>query len=498
MVSRASSAAIDVAIIGAGPAGLTAGYALTRKGASVAVLEANPERVGGISRTEEYRGYLFDVGGHRFFSKAREVEELWSEILGDDLIERPRSSRILYRGELFDYPLKPVQAFLSLGPVTSVACLLSYLVAHLRPRREPANFEEAVSDLFGKRLYEIFFKSYTEKVWGLDCREISADWARQRIRGLSLRKALTNALWLARRPTGGARDQSLATLITSFRYPRRGPGMLWEACAVKVEEAGGSVELGRRVVSLARSGDLWQVAHEGEGDDRRELQARHVISSAAIGDLIGMIRPPLDDATRNAAAGLRHRDFLTVALIVEDRGAFSDQWLYVHDPRVRVGRIQNFKMWSPWMVPDPATTCYGLEYFCFQDDDIWRLDDQSLIRIASEELTTLGLVRPGDIRDGTVVRQPRAYPIYDEGYAGRVAAIRRALEACCPNLWTVGRNGMHRYNNQDHSMVTALLTVENILAGTMRYDPWRVNEDAMYHEEGRAATESVAESPERG
>jgi protoporphyrinogen oxidase len=307
-----------------------------------------------------------------------------------------------------------------------------------------------------------------------------------------LLNALTNALSIGRQPSSGEADRRVATLVTTFRYPRRGPGMLWDACAQRVRALGGSVELGRRVVAIERRRRGWRLVHEGPDGARWELDATHVISSAPLGELVAMVQPRLDAAAFEAASGLRHRDFLTVALIVDRSCSFPAQWLYVHDPRVQVGRIQNFLMWSDEMVPDQDTTCLGLEYFCTAGDDTWRLSDERLVGLGSQELATLGLARPEQVRDGTVVRQRQAYPIYDAGYAERVAVIRRSLEARCPDLWTVGRNGMHRYNNQDHSMVTALLTVENILAGTRRFDPWRVNEDAVYHEHGDPGSQPLS------
>src|SRR6266550_8462341 len=343
----------SVAIIGAGPAGLTAAYLLSKNEVSVTVLEADPIYVGGISRTVTYKGFHFDIGGHRFFSKSKEVNDLWHEILPNDMLDRPRSSRIFYGGKFFTYPLKPFEALFRLGPLRSALCILSWLEARLFPMANPRNFEEWVSNQFGKRLFNTFFKSYTEKVWGMSCKEISADWAAQRIKGLSLREAIRNAIW----PRRVLKDKSamIKTLIESFRYPRKGPGMLWEACARRVREMGGTVRMGEKVVACTYDGERseWTLRHVDGTGATHETRAAHVISSAPMRELALGITPALDEETRAAAKRLRYRDFLTVVLILKDRQVFEDNWIYIHDPSVKVGRVQNFKSWSPEMVPDP-------------------------------------------------------------------------------------------------------------------------------------------------
>src|SRR5438128_9045293 len=479
-----------VAIIGAGPAGLTAGYLLSKEGIKVTILEADPVYVGGISRTATYNGFHFDIGGHRFFSKSKAVEDLWTEILPNDMLVRPRSSRIFYGGKFFSYPLKPFEALLKLGIFKSVLCVLSWLKARLFPIRAPRNFEEWVSNQFGKRLFNTFFKSYTEKVWGMSCKEISADWAAQRIKGLSLSSAVLRALLPRRKPRG----EVIKTLIDSFRYPRKGPGMMWEACAEKVRARGGRVLMGAAVAELAhdRSASRWTVVASREGT-RDQLVAEHVVSSIPLRSLARMLRPRLSQRALEAAEALRYRDFLTVMLVLKDAKRFDDNWIYIHDPGVKVGRIQNFKSWSPEMVPDPALCCYGLEYFCFEGDGLWSSSHADLLALAAGELERVGLATRSEVLDGCVVRQPKAYPVYDASYAANVEVIRRELKDRFPTLHVTGRNGMHKYNNQDHSMMTALLTVENIVAGREIYDVWRVNEDAEYHEEGeRASNASVS------
>lgn len=480
----------NVVVIGAGPAGLTAAYLLAKEQVPVVVLEADPRYVGGISRTVEHQGFHFDIGGHRFFSKSPEVEALWSELLPEDLLVRPRASRIFYRGKFFSYPLRAMEALLKLGVVESALCLASYAKARLFPVKDAKNFQDWVSNQFGARLFEIFFKTYTEKVWGMDCTEISADWAAQRIKGLSLATAVRHALHPQSK--NKKRERVVKTLIDSFRYPRRGPGMMWEAAAQKVREMGGAVLLGRKVVGLEYLADekLYKVTYQDFGGWRDTVFATDVISSAPLRELMNGLAPRVSEEARTAANALKYRDFLTVALVLLDHGRFADNWVYIHEPGVKVGRIQNFKSWSPEMIPSDEMTCYGLEYFCFEGDGLWSCSDEALIELAKAELEQLGLAERADVLDGCVVRQPKAYPVYDDEYATHVETIRRELEARFPNLHVVGRNGMHKYNNQDHAMMTAMLTVKNILAGELIYNVWRVNQDAEYHEAGTAGEPS--------
>jgi protoporphyrinogen oxidase len=486
----------SVICIGAGPAGLTAAYLLSKEGVPVTVLERDPVYVGGISKTATYKGFHFDIGGHRFFSKSAEVERLWTELLGDDMRDRPRKSRIYYRSKLFDYPLKAGDALMKLGIFEAVACVLSYLKSRLFPTPDPRNFQDWVTNQFGARLFRIFFKTYTEKVWGMRCTEISADWAAQRIKGLSLATAIKHALLPQRK---GPRDRVIKTLIDSFRYPRKGPGMMWDAAARKMQAQGGKLRMGVDVVALDydAASKRWTVDTVDGAGRRERHQAAHVISSTSMRELVAGLHPLPVESVRNAAAALRYRDFLIVALIVKDRQLFDDNWIYIHDPSVKVGRIQNFKSWSEEMVPDPSLNCYGLEYFCNEGDNIWTADEATLIAMAKAELIKLGLAKAEDILDGHVIRQPKAYPVYDDSYAGHVATVRAALAAHYPNLHLVGRNGMHKYNNQDHAMMTALLTVRNILAGRQLYDVWQVNQDAEYHESGHAGAEEALEIEER-
>ncbi|MFO0852102.1 MAG: NAD(P)/FAD-dependent oxidoreductase [Gemmataceae bacterium] len=475
-----------VAVIGAGPAGLTAAYLLSKNGTPVTVLEADPEYVGGISRTAKYKGFHFDIGGHRFFSKSKEVEDLWTEILPDDMLDRPRSSRIFYNGKFFDYPLKAGEALTKLGIFESTRCVLSYLKARALPIPSPKSFQDWVTNQFGARLFNIFFKTYTEKVWGMSCKEISADWAAQRIKGLSLKTAILNALW---KPKPKAKGDVIKTLINTFRYPRLGPGMLWEACAKKTVAQGGDIRMGRKVVGLHYDAATrtWTVNHTApDGSDFQQLTSEHVISSAPMRQLVHGLSPAPNAAALESASKLKYRDFLTVALVLKDKDQFTDNWIYIHDPGVKVGRVQNFKSWSPELVPDPSLNCYGLEYFCFEGDGVWAAPDADLIALAKKELAQIGLAKEEDVIDGCVVRQPKAYPVYDDEYSQHVTIIRAELADRFPNLHLVGRNGMHKYNNQDHAMMTAMLCAQNIIAGRQVYDLWEVNGDAEYHEGGKA------------
>lgn len=484
---------LRVVIIGAGPAGLTAAYKLGRAGVHATVLEADPTYVGGISRTVQKDGYHFDIGGHRFFSKSNEIEALWDEILPNDMLVRQRSSRIYYGGKFYAYPLKPLEALMNLGPVEAARCVASYAAAQLHPVKDPKSFEDWVVNHFGMRLYSIFFKTYTEKVWGMSCKEISADWAAQRIKDLSL----VNAVLGAFKPKPADRRGMIKTLVDEFRYPRRGPGMMWDACTDAIRRMGGRVELGRHVESLRLTEEGWLVNHRGEDGVLRTERADHVISSAPMREIMENLEPRPSEGVLSAAKALKYRDFLVVALMLVDRGLFEDNWLYIQDPGVMVGRIQNFKSWSPDMVPDQRMNCYGLEYFCFEGDGLWASSDEELVELAKREFCdVLGLAKREDVVDSEVVRVKKAYPVYDDAYSDHVATIRTAVVQHYPGLHFVGRNGMHKYNNQDHAMMTALLTAENILAGTTRYDIWGVNQDAEYHEAGENSGQRlVSERP---
>ena len=481
---------VETAVIGAGPAGLVAAYTLANAGRDVVVFEQDPVYVGGISRTVNYKGFLFDIGGHRFFSKSKEIVDLWNEILPDDFLDRPRLSRIYYNGKFYAYPLKAFEALFNLGLLKSAACMASFAYAKLFPLGDPKTFHGWVRNEFGEKLFSIFFKTYTEKVWGMSCDEISADWAAQRIKGLNLGAAIFDGL---RRSLGLRKKSGAKSLIESFRYPRRGPGMMWEACAQKIVARGGQVRLGRRITKLSfdEKSHLWTVTARGPDGQVETIAARHVISSAPIAELMAAITPtPL---SLLHARELKYRDFITVVLIGRTSHELPDNWVYVHDPSVKVGRVQNFRSWSPEMIPDGVSTCLGLEYFCFEGDGLWNAPDEELVALAKREIAQIGLMREDEVFDASVVRQAKAYPVYDETYARNVETIRFEVATRFPGLHLVGRNGMHKYNNQDHAMMTGLLTALNIVEGRPVHDVWKVNEDAEYGEAGvSGAREALA------
>jgi protoporphyrinogen oxidase len=466
--SRGSSE-VDVVIVGAGPAGLTAAWELARRGRRPLVLEASGS-VGGIARTEKHDGHRFDIGGHRFLTKVPEIQALWREMLGDDLRLVARRSRIYSQGRFFNYPLEFLDALGSTGVAESVRILLSYLAARVRPHRNAFTFEEWVVNRFGRRLYETFFRGYTEKVWGIPCSRLSADWAAQRIRSVSLYRAVANAIF------GNHREDSL---VDRFRYPVLGPGMMWERFRDRIDVLGGTVRLHAPVVCVRHlEGAVSSVVVAANGNEQ-EIRCRHLISSMPIGDLVRSLDPPPERPVLDAAGRLRYRALIVVGLIVGRGELFPDQWIYVHDREVRVGRIQNFKNWSLQMCPSPDESNLGLEYFCDEGDEIWSLGDDELVALATRELEALGLAGAEEVNDGVVFRQPRAYPVYDRDYRSELVILRDHL-GTLENLHTVGRNGMHRYNNQDHSMVTALHAVGSVFGEDS--DAWSVNIERSYHE----------------
>ncbi len=463
-----------VVIIGAGPAGLTAAYELMKAGVSSCILEED-DVVGGISRTVRYKNWHFDIGGHRFFTKVEQVKDLWMEVLGDNFLTRDRLSRIYFNKTYFNYPLRPMNALFGLGIWNSIAIVFSYLWAQCQLTKENNSLEDWISNRFGKRLYQTFFKTYTEKVWGVPCTEIKADWAAQRIKGLSLTSAVMNAL----RKNGNKDGNAPKTLIEQFQYPKYGPGMMWQTIADILTKNGCELRMGSKVDGILWSNNRIEAIRASHAGSSEIITGTDFISSMPLRDAIGSFQPCLPEDVSNAARALKYRDFLTVALILNKNDVFPDNWIYVHDPNCQVGRIQNYNNWSPFMVGEPNTTCLGFEYFCFIDDALWKLSEPELIELAKKELDALGLASSADVIDAAVVRMPRAYPMYDAGYAGSLATIRQFADGI-ENLHFVGRNGMHRYNNQDHSMLTAMLAAKNILGE--KHDLWEVNVDQEYHE----------------
>jgi len=463
----------DFVIIGAGPAGLTAGYELVKLGFRPIVIEQQ-NLVGGLASTAQYRGYYFDMGGHRFFTKVQEVKKMWQEVLRENFLCRPRLSRIYYNGKFFYYPLRPFNALKGLGLWEGLLVLLSYLKWQLLPHRREDTFEQWVTNRFGKRLFQIFFKAYTEKVWGISCSELKAEWAAQRIKDLSLRTALMS-MFLRPRTT-------IKTLIEEFDYPRYGPGMMWNAVKSEIERGAGTVLTEAEVVRVNRTGrriDSVVVRHQGREET---INGTSFISSMPVTDFVRRLdRSPA--AVVDAAVRLRYRDFLTVVCIVNKPELFPDNWIYVHDPKVQVGRIQNFKNWSPDMVPDSTKTSLGLEYFCTEGDALWTTSDEDLLQLAKCELERIGLCRAASGGHGCVVRVPKAYPVYGSDYREALAVVREFVDSL-ENFRTIGRNGLHRYNNQDHAMLTGMLAVRSMVLGEP-HDLWSINTEQDYHEEVR-------------
>lgn len=458
-------------VIGGGPAGLTAAYQLAKHGMKSTILEKG-DRVGGISRTETYKDYRFDIGGHRFFTKVPQVQHLWYEVLGNEFIKVPRLSRIYYKNKFFSYPLEPLNAVSNLGILHSLSILYSYFKVKVKPLPVEENFEQWVTNRFGERLYRTFFKSYTEKVWGIPCTQIRADWAAQRIKGLSLKKAVINAVF-------GSNDTK--TLIKEFDYPILGPGMMWERFQEKLNEKGSPVLLNTEIIKVEREGKRIKRVIAKRGDETFTIEGEKFINTMPITALMHRLDPLPPENILKAARSLKYRDFLIVPIVVNEKDLFPDNWIYIHSPEFKVGRIQNFKNWSPAMVPDANKTCLGMEYFCSEGDDLWEMNNEDLIRLASEEIVNLGLVDDiSKVEDGTVIRQKKAYPVYDGEYKQHLKVLQDYVSTF-ENLQTVGRNGMHRYNNQDHSMLSALLAAENIMGAN--HDLWQVNTERSYHED---------------
>ena len=471
-----------VVIIGGGPAGLTAAYELQKRSTRhrPVVLEGSA-MVGGISRTETNNGYRFDIGGHRFFTKVREVEDMWHEVLKDDFITVPRMSRIYYRERFFDYPLKLFNALGNIGPYESMRILLSYFKWQVRPYRKEESFEEWVINRFGGRLYMHFFRSYTQKVWGINPKEIRADWAAQRIKNLSLFKAVWNAI-------SGSNDTT--SLIEEFQYPRLGPGMMWERTAELVNEHGGEVRMRAPVVRVNRDGnrvtsvDVQRWSPDGAAPVMERVEGAHFINTMALRDLIEAMDPPPPPDVIAAANKLKYRDFLIVTLVLDHADPFQDNWIYIHSPKVKVGRIQNFRAWSKEMLPNQNTASIGMEYFCQEGDGLWTMSDDELRKLAGKELEQLGLAKQSDVIGAAIIRQPKAYPVYDAEYREALDVLEAWINSL-ENFQTVGRNGLHRYNNQDHSMLSAMYAARNILGEN--HNVWDVNVERSYHEEFEVA-----------
>ena len=474
------TASHEVTVIGAGPAGVAATYALARRKIPVTCLEA-AGRVGGISGTVERKGFRFDIGGHRFFSKIPAVTSLWQEILGKEFLRRPRLSRIYYDGKFFNYPLQPGNVLAGLGLARAAKILASYLRSKLFPLEQEKNFEQWVTNRFGAELYTIFFKPYTEKVWGMPCSKIGAEWAAQRIRGLSLWTAAVHAL--------GKRPATVKSLIDEFHYPRLGPGQMYETMAEKAALLGARVLLAHRVVGVEHRHGRIRAVQLLHGGRPTRMVGTDFISTMPITELVFAMRPEAPPQVVAAARALRYRSLVTVNLMLRRPEKFPDTWIYVHDPQFKTGRVQFFANWSPAMVPDANHSSLALEYFCSEGDEFWSLSRDELRQLAIEEATALGLVDGDEVCDALVIKMPKCYPVYDDDYQRHMATIRSYL-AGFGNLQLCGRYGLFKYNNMDHSIYTGLCAVENILGAG--HDLWSINADEQYCEEGK-----IVDVPER-
>ena len=471
----------DIIVIGAGPAGLSATYELVRSDKKVLVLEENINEVGGLCRNAKYNNFIIDIGGHRFFSKNKEIENMWTEIMGEEILVRKRFSRIFYDKNFYDYPLDIANVIKNLGFFTSFICFLDFLYIKLFPIKNELSFEDWVINHFGNRLYNMFFKTYTEKAWGVKCSELSADFAAQRIRYPSLLNAALNSI----KSLKNSDKKKLKILMEEFYYPKLGPGQIWERVKELIIQRGGNVLMGRKVIEIKSLDDrVVEVSTSDKAGFIETFRADHFISSMPLRSLMNIIKPEIPKEISNLAKNLHYRDFITVFLIVNSVDLFQDNWIYIHDPSVKLGRIQNYKNWSPYLVPNESQTSLGLEYFCFEGDSMWTMEDSSLIKLGIDELEKINLAKKEDIAGGCVIRVPKAYPIYSKNYREQIAAIKNFLKKNYSNLQIIGRNGMHKYINIDHAMMAGILASKNIIAGDYgKYNIWEINEDAEYLEE---------------
>ena len=468
----------SISIIGAGPAGLTSALLLARAGYQVKVFEKNPTQVGGLSRTIYKNGYRFDIGGHRFFTKDAEVEKFWNDIIGEDFLTRKRISSIYYNEQFISYPLKPFELLYKLSFIQNCAFVISYLLEKLFPSPKENHYENWVIRNFGKSLFNTFFKTYTEKVWGIKCHEISSDWAAQRINNLNAKTIITSAIKKKFQHKGT--KEEVKSLIGEFKYPKLGPGMLWDKVAEEIVQLGGTIKLNASVEHLFFNdkNQMWQL--KIQNDDNLH-QSELLISTMPLKELLYSIGDLCPLSLKNKISQFKFRSFITVAIMFRGENTFKDNWIYIHDTRVKVGRIQNYQNWSPYLTKSNQHVCYGLEYFCQMKDDFWNLDDKVLLQNALSELQILGIEYNNDELDFTVIRSANAYPIYDLHYYERTLEVKKFLNEL-PSLFPIGRGGLHKYNNQDHSIKTAMLTVKNIVSNKKLYDPWLVNQDAEYIE----------------
>lgn len=461
-----------ILIIGAGPAGLGAGYELAKNDVKVTIVESE-NHPGGIARTVRYKNFWFDLGGHRFFSKNEEINNIWQQLLGNDFLTVSRLSRIYYANKFFFYPIKFSNALFNLGIWESFRVLVSYICARLKPIRPEVSFADWVSNRFGPRLFEIFFKTYTEKVWGIDCRTLSRDWAAQRIKGLSFSEVVKNSILRPKRTR-------IKTLISQFHYPVYGPGMMWEAIVKFITEKNGDILYNKKVTKIVQRNNGYEVAIIDRLTGKSEkIFTEYLISSMPLNDFLKSLEPAPTEDIKDIARRLSFRSFLVAAMIVKRKHIFPDQWIYIHSPEVLVGRIQNVKNWSSAMVPEEVTLL-GMEYFCNEGDNFWNQSDEEIMNLAAKEIVKLGFARPEEIEKGMVVRVKNAYPVYYLGFKNDLEEIRKFIVSL-KNVQVIGRSGLYRYNNMDHSMLTGIYAARNYLG--RNYNVWDVNIEEEYLEE---------------
>ncbi|MFA6006407.1 MAG: NAD(P)/FAD-dependent oxidoreductase [Candidatus Paceibacterota bacterium] len=468
-----------VIIIGAGPAGLTAGLELLRHGQEVLILEEDPTYVGGISRTVNYKGYRFDIGGHRFFSKNQEVMQWWHAILGNDFLQRPRSSRWFYKKKFFSYPIKPFEISWKFGPVFALRFVGSYTYRRFFPIKPVTNMKAWFQNNFGDFLAKPFFIDYNEKLWGIPCDQLATDFATQRIKGVSVWNTLIDPL--KKKFSSGS---GVKSFIDTFNYPKLGPGQMWEKVAKVIREKGGTIQLGNKVTDIHIVHGRVEYVEVLRNGVKEQIRGDQFVSTMPFRELAIQIAPPLSNGVLEAAQKLKMRDFITVGIIVNEPNICPDNWIYTHDEGMKPIRFQNYKNWSPFMVPDSSKTVIGLEYTCnaITSDLLWGMTDEELKKQGISDFLRLGFVTRDKILDASVIRMKNVYPVYDLEYQEKISRIRAEVDSIS-NLHPIGRGGIHKYNNSDHSMVTAFLAVKNIMAGERKYDVFNVNSDAEYHEE---------------
>ena len=505
-------------IIGAGPAGLTAAFELLEKTNIKPIVFEQNENIGGISKTINYKGNRIDIGGHRFFSKSDRVMKFWLNLfpVGADpekqdkvMLLRKRISRILFMRKFFDYPISlTLKTVANLGIFRTFKITLSYIRARIFPIKNEKSLEDFLINRFGRELYKTFFKDYTEKVWGVSCDKIRPEWGAQRIKGLSITRAIKHAVKAAvRRDMSIGQKEIETTLISRFLYPKYGPGQLWEEVADIVRSKGGEIRLGHKVVGIEHTEHqiISVRIRNKQTSTITKMPADYVFSSMPVRDLIEAMGQGVLEKVRKVAAGLYYRDFITVGLLVKKlrikndtaektvNNIIPDNWIYIQENDVKIGRLQIFNNWSPYMVADKNTVWLGLEYFCNEGDELWNMPDEKFKELAVSELVKIGIVEKENVLDGVVIRLEKTYPAYFGSY-DQFDVIRDYTDGF-DNLFLIGRNGMHRYNNQDHSMLTAMTAVENIVKGIKSKDNiWQVNSEEDYHETKITAVENLTEA----